>query len=152
MVAIYHTAYPRLKKDLSSHELGDVYTPTPEELRFAQRHSKRSTAAYLGLLVQLKLVQRLGRFVSIGEVPTVIIDHIRAHSGCRVSTHELRPYYSSGAEDRHIKLIRGYLNIRPYDSAKTGELVADWARSAARTKEALADIINDLGTPSERTI
>lgn len=99
MVAIYHTAYPRLKKDLSPHEIGDVYTPTDKELRFAQRHSKRSTAAYLGLLVQLKLVQRLGRFVSLGEIPTVIINHIRANSGCRVSIHELRPYYSSGAKD-----------------------------------------------------
>lgn len=142
MVAIYNTAYPRLKKDLSSHEIGDVYTPTAKELRFAQRHSKRSTAAYLGLLVQLKLVQRLGRFVPLGDVPTVIINHIRAHSGCRVSIHELRPYYTSGAKDRHIKLIREYLNIRPYDSAKTGVLVSEWALSAARTKEALADIIN----------
>jgi TnpA family transposase len=142
MVAVYHTAYPRLKNDLSAHELGDVYTPTDKELRFAQRHSKRSTAAYLGLLVQLKLVQRLGRFVALSEVPNVIINHIRTHSGCRITIRELKPYYTSGAKDRHIKLIRGYLKIRPFDSTTTAAQVRGWAKAAAKTKEALADIIN----------
>lgn len=142
MVAIYHTAYPRLKKDLSPHELGDVYTPTAKELRFAQRHCKRTRASYLGLLVQLKLVQRLGRFATLGEVPEVIINHIKAHSRSRISRTELQTYFASGAKIRHVRFIRQYLNIQPYDSEKTGALVRGWALEAAATKEALADIIN----------
>ena len=130
MVAIYHTAYPRLRKDLSPHEVGDVYTPTDKELRFAQRHCKRTSASYLGLLVQLKLVQRLGRFATLGEVPDVILNHIRAHSRSRTSRKELQTYFASGAKIRHVKFIRQYLNIRPFDSETTGALVRGWALEA----------------------
>ena len=33
MTAIYQTAYPRIKSDITQEELGDVYTPTPEDQR-----------------------------------------------------------------------------------------------------------------------
>lgn len=142
MVAIYHTAYPRIKKDLSPHEVGDVYTPTDKELCFALRHCKRTSASYLGLLVQLKLVQRLGRFVTSAEVPEVVANHVRVHSRSRTSRKELQTYFASGAKIRHVKLIRQYLKIQPYDSEATGALVKGWALEAAATKEALADVIN----------
>jgi len=77
MVAIYQTAYPRLKQEFSQKDLNEVYTPTSKELNFAIRHCKRSSASYLGLLVQLKIVQRLGRFVHIKDIPTGIIEHIK---------------------------------------------------------------------------
>lgn len=58
MAAIYQTAYPRIKSDITPNELGDVYTPTDEDLEFALRHCKRTGAAFLGLLIQLKTTQR----------------------------------------------------------------------------------------------
>tara|TARA_R110001599_G_scaffold264269_1_gene464874 strand:+ start:13347 stop:16328 length:2982 start_codon:yes stop_codon:yes gene_type:complete len=142
MVAIHQTAYPRLKKDLKPEALGDVYTPSSAEKRFAQRHTQRTSAAYLGLLLQLKVVQRLGRFVPISEIPDVILHHIKDVSRSRVSIQELRGYFSSGTKDRHIKLIRQYLNIRPYDAVTTTPLIRRWATEAAKTKEALPDVIN----------
>ncbi len=36
-----------------------------------------SSVSYLGLLIQLKIVQRLGRFVSIKEIHKSIIEHIK---------------------------------------------------------------------------
>jgi len=142
MVAVYQTAYPRLKKDLKPEELGDVYTPTVAEKSFARKHSQRASAGYLGLLVQLKTVQRLGRFVTLKEIPLVIIQHIKDNSLSRVSVGELRAYYTSGTKDRHIKLIRKHLSLQPYDSNKTPDLIRNWALDAAKTKEALPDIIN----------
>jgi hypothetical protein len=142
MVAIYQTAYPRLKEDINAKELADVYTPKPEEKKFAMKHCKGLGASHLGLLVQLKMLQRLGRFVTFSEVPTPIIAHIKQHIRSRVTLKELQSYYSSGTKDRHVKLIRQYLNIKPYHSELTSQLVRNWALDAAKTKEALADIIN----------
>lgn len=142
MVAIYQTAYPRIKKDIKPEELGVIYTPSLSDTQFAQNHSRRTSAAYLGLLVQLKIVQRLGRFVPLNDIPNVIIQHIKKACQSRVSFIELRTYYASGTKDRHIKLIRQHLNLQPYDSSKTPDLIRSWALDAAKTKEALPDIIN----------
>jgi hypothetical protein len=40
MAAIYQTAYPRIKSDITPNEMGDIYTPTPEEQRFALATSR----------------------------------------------------------------------------------------------------------------
>ncbi|WP_153637224.1 DUF4158 domain-containing protein, partial [Marinobacter salsuginis] len=142
MVAIYQTAYPRIKSDITEDELGDIYTPTTEDQRWALRHCRRSSVSFLGLLVQLKTTQRLGRFVSLGEIPKVIITHIKNQCRSRMTLKDLKTYYLSGAKDRHVKLIRRHLNIKAYDSAKTSALAQTWALEAATTKEALPDIIN----------
>lgn len=142
MVAIYQTAYPRIKSDITDDELGDIYTPTTEDQQWALRHCRRSSASFLGLLVQLKTTQRLGRFVGLGEVPKPIIAHIKKQCRSRVTLKDLQTYYTSGAKDRHVKLIRRHLNIKAYDAAKTTALAQTWALEAATTKEALPDIIN----------
>jgi hypothetical protein len=127
MAAIYQTAYPRIKADITEGELGDIYTPTPEDQEFALRHCKRTSAAFLGLLVQLKITQRLGRFISLGEIPKVIIAHIKSHCRSRATIQNLNAYYASGSKDRHVKLIRQHLNINAYDATKTSELAQSWA-------------------------
>src|SRR5690606_24802427 len=106
MVAIHQTAYPRIKKELRPEDLGDIYTPNSSDKRFAQKHTQRASGAYLGLLIQLKIVQRLGRFVTLNEIPDVIIQHITKAARSRVSLSELRSYYAAGTKDRHIKLIK----------------------------------------------
>ncbi|MEI8647115.1 DUF4158 domain-containing protein [Paraglaciecola sp. Hal342] len=72
-------------------ELGDVYTPTSEDKKFALRHCKRASASLLGLLVQLKITQRLGRFVNLGEIPKG--DHHALKNQCRsrVALKNLKP-------------------------------------------------------------
>ena len=142
MVAIYQTAYPRLKQTFTQKDLDEIYTPTAAELRFALRHCKRGSTSFLGLLVQLKIVQRLGRFVTFGDVPTPIIQHIKQLVRNRSSLADLSAYFSSGAKDRHVRLIRQHLKLRPDDTDSTNDKVLQWATSAAKTKEALADIIN----------
>lgn len=131
MAAIYQTAYPRIKADITKGELGDIYTPTLEDQQFALRHCKRTSAAFLGLLVQLKTAQRWGRFVSLSEIPKVIIAHVKSHCRLWATIQDLNAYYASGSKDRHVKLIRRHLNINSYDAIKTSELSQSWALRAA---------------------
>lgn len=39
MTTVERTAYPRFKKTFSKRELNTTYTPTPEEIAFAQAHA-----------------------------------------------------------------------------------------------------------------
>lgn len=142
MAAIYQTAYPRIKADITKEELGDIYTPTAAEQQFASRHCKRASASFPGLLILLKTTQRLGRFVPLGDIPRVIIQHIKTECRSRVTLKDLEAYYASGAKDRHVKLIRRHLEIKPYDATTTSEQAKAWALEAAMTKEALPDIVN----------
>lgn len=68
MPTVYDTAFPRLKNSISRRELLDLYTPTQAELELAARAAKSETAK-LSFLVLLKTFQRLGYFITLGEVP-----------------------------------------------------------------------------------
>jgi len=59
MTAIHETVYPRLRSNLTDKELRELYTPTPEEMAFAQQVTP-STMTALGVVVLLKTFQRLG--------------------------------------------------------------------------------------------
>ena len=71
LTAIERTAYPRFKRVLTAKDLVEVYTPTPQE-RFLAHRSTKGTVAELGFLVLLKTYQRLGYFISLGDVPSSI--------------------------------------------------------------------------------
>ena len=93
MVAIYQTAYPRIKKNLTERDLGDIYTPTIAEKKFALKYCKKQSAAYFGLLVQLKMLQRLGRFTIFKEIPLLVIKHIKQSINTRVTEKQLKNYW-----------------------------------------------------------
>jgi hypothetical protein len=78
VASLERTAYPRFKSPLTSQELADLYTPTPEELTFAQRQTPTPTRQFF-VLVLLKAFQRLGYFPKLAEIPPTILIHIR---GC----------------------------------------------------------------------
>src|SRR5712692_10205328 len=100
MTSIEHTAYPRLKRTLTAKELERVYTPMPSELFLAHRTAKGPVAT-LGFLVQLKIFQRLGYSVSLGDVPPQIVNHIAACANLAVSPADLASYDASGTSRRH---------------------------------------------------
>ena len=64
----HETAYPRLKSTVTDTELTEIYTPTAEEITFADTHTQ-SEAAKVGLLLLLKTFQRLGYFLPIAAIP-----------------------------------------------------------------------------------
>ncbi|MBL4868588.1 MAG: DUF4158 domain-containing protein, partial [Pseudomonadales bacterium] len=142
MVAVYKTAYPRIKEGITDKDLKEVYTPTAADKRFVVRHCRKQTASYLGLLIQLKLLQRLGRFCTLKDIPDSVVKHIKKSIRSRVTDTQLEKYFSSGTKDRHIKILRKHLGVKSYNKKTTAAQAKSWAEDAAATKEELADIIN----------
>ena len=93
--------------------------------------------------VQLKLVQRLGYFLSPSEAPSPIIEHIRKVADIHVkpTSKQWANYQRSGTRQRHITQIRQHHGIRRFTQHEH-----DWLRqiaeTAAFTKEAVTDIVN----------
>jgi hypothetical protein len=112
MTNIHETAYPILPAEPSAAELKASFTPTTAEMRFVRRQSRQESTAVL-IMVQLKLLQRLGYFPMLSDVPHIIIDHLRAAFRIRSlpRTRILR-YDRSGTRARHQKLLRAYVDIR----------------------------------------
>lgn len=142
MTALHETAYPRLKPDPSPKELEEVYTPTQAELEFVATLGKRPLAR-VGLLLQLKLFQRLGYFSGVTDVPEIILDHIVAHAGVarRPTPADLKRFEASGSRQATMPALRKYLNVRRVDDAGFAWL-HHVAETAAETRHVVADIIN----------
>ena len=80
-MALYEkTVYPQLMATFAADELERYFTPTAEELEFANKGA-RSNGSRLILLTLLKLFQMLHRFPASGEVPAAVVQHIRIHLG-----------------------------------------------------------------------
>lgn len=141
MPAVYQTAYPRLKTKLSPEALEDSFQIKPSEKRFVLRHCRAKSAAQLGMMLQLKMVQRLGRFTSYSSMPSEVIKYIRDQIKSPVKLDQLKNYFSLATRHRHVKLIRQHLKLVPYSKGITDQ-VHQWAIDAAKTKSSVADIIN----------
>ena len=140
MPSVHETAYPRLKRDPSPHELARVYTPTKDEVALAERVT-RSDIARVGFFVLLKTFQRLGYFVRLRDVPRTIVEHIAQTQGFLIVPDALADYDASGTRRRHVPIIRAHQHAKPFGAE--GQMVLRSAvREAAHTKEDLADIIN----------
>lgn len=138
------TAYPRLETTLGPRLLEGAFTPTESELTFV-RKQERALLKRTGLLLHLKLFQRLGRFVDLKDVPTPVVRYVGGFITPRVQslTEDLHAYDGSKARFRHMGLLREFLKVRPLDAA--GSLwLKELAQETAWTKEAVTDIINVL--------
>ncbi len=70
---ITDTAYPRFRTDIPQHELDAVYTPTPNEQRWARRCAKQLQHRFF-LLLHLKAYQKQGFFSATVDLPSDIIN------------------------------------------------------------------------------
>jgi TnpA family transposase len=138
--AIYDTAYPRFKSNVSDEELYKIYTPTEDEIKIAKQNTQRDFPK-LCFLVLLKSFQRLGYFVQIKDIPKIILEHISKSIKVDYNEKELKSYDTSGSKIRHINTIRKYLKITS-DRKKIRHLIVKSAFEAAKTKDNDADIIN----------
>jgi TnpA family transposase len=138
MASIERTAYPRFTPAPSSKDLLTLYTPTEEEVSFAQ-HATRSPSHQLTALVLLKTFQRLGYFPHLSDVPETIVQHLRSvrHWGedVTVGFPEPRTLY------RHHRLIREYLGVTAFGQAAR-HVAARAVYAAAQTMDNPADLIN----------
>jgi len=139
MASIERTAYPRLPYRFTSDELHDVYTPTPEDLAFADRLA-RGARARLNLLVLLKCYQRLGYFPRLTEIPRPLIDHVRACLDLPLQP-EVKLDYPKTSLYRYQDAIRRYAKMTPYDKAAQ-ECARAAVQQAAQVMVNPADLIN----------
>lgn len=85
-------------------ELNAAFTLNAAEFRFVRRQSRQEATAAL-IMVQLKLLQRLGYFPMLVDVPPIIIDHIRTAMRARtLSRTAIARYHVSGSRIRHNPL------------------------------------------------
>lgn len=143
MSGINDTAYPQLRTEISDQDLISVFTPSATERRFIAHAYRRATTQAL-IAVQLKLLQRLGYFIALGNVPNPIVKHI---CGCyRIqpfSMATLQRYDLSGSKSLHQRLLREFAGLRLLNTDAQDWLEGE-ATKAAQTKQELPDIINIL--------
>lgn len=141
MAAIEETAYPQLKLPLSRKVLQNSFTPTVEEIQFAQKHC-REPWAQICLLTLLKAFQHLGYFLMWSQIPGSIVNTVSQSLGYLFLPDEVSADYDqSGNKYRHMRLVRKYLKVKSI-GVETYTCMRQAAWEAAQTKEYLADIIN----------
>lgn len=142
MTQLHETAYPRLKADPTPQDLAEVYTLTPAEIAFIDETPRRP-AARTAAFLYLKLFQRLGYFVQIGDVPPLVREHILAQTGYLRPPRfdELKRFDRSSQRSTLIAALRRYLDVRPLDDPGRAWL-QHLAEDAADTRHVVADIIN----------
>lgn len=77
----------------------------------------------------------------VRDVPGKIVNHIMECLESEFKTEKLDTYDTSGARQRHMKIIREYLGIPPVSSTTLNFLKSSM-QQAAVTKEEIVDIIN----------
>jgi len=138
VASIERTAYPRFKPTPSTQELLDLYTPTAEELAFAQQVT-RSSAHLFTLVVLLKAFQRLGYFPQLAEVPVAIVRHLRV---ClRLGDDVALDYDEPRTLYWHYRAIRTHLQIITYGREARHRAIHS-VYEAAQTMDNPADLIN----------
>jgi hypothetical protein len=140
MTAIHETAYPRIRSNVTDKELCELYTPTEEEKDFADGNT-RGKVPKLGLLVLVKMFQRLGYFPMLDTIPQRVIRHIAKSSGLEDVIEDLQSYEETGSRLKHLPKIRQWLDIKEFRSDGP-QVINDALEKACQTKDIIADIIN----------
>src|SRR5512145_2895640 len=140
MTAIQDTAYPRIRSSLTTQELAEIYTPSITEIAEAKRKA-RGAGPQLGFLVLLKTFQRLGCFIPLVDVPSVIVSHIADTANLKATAADLARYDASGTRKRHLAAVRTLLQVQPYGPSARHAMVRAMGE-AAQTKDEIADLIN----------
>ncbi|MEB2558739.1 DUF4158 domain-containing protein [Burkholderia cenocepacia] len=142
MASLERTAYPRFPKVLSAQDLQVCYTPSPDELEWARR-SSRGHSPRLGLLVLLKIFQRLHYFPPVDSIPPPIVEHVRAAANLNVDVP--LPDYDRKASPilfRHYRTVRSWLNVKPYYGTDANEIATRAAHEASQSMDQPVDLVN----------
>jgi hypothetical protein len=135
---IERTAYPRLPATVSARGLAEVFTPTADDLAWAQAKTN-SEQHRLALLVLLVCYQRLGYFPRLAAAPVDVVQHVRRTAALRAS---VEPRHDS---DRtlwwHRKWIRKRVGV-VYEPARVRAVAEAAMREALLGKDNPADVIN----------
>lgn len=141
MAVVHETAYPHLSANITKSNLQRIYTPNDKELIWLKQQ-RLTRESLLVASIYLKCFQRLGYFPKLENVPDSINFHIASclmldFSG---SHNSVPPSTQGWLKNR----IRHYCGVSKFTLAAQGNWIKETAKSLARTKENIIDIINAL--------
>jgi TnpA family transposase len=138
MTSIERTAYPRFRRTPSIKELRDLYTPTLADKDFVNK-TARGPAQKFGLMILLKVYQRLGYFPKPETIPGAIIGHIRM--AMKFDDTLVPDIASNHTLYRYHKAIREKLEIQG-EGKHIRHVAAQAMHKAAQVMENPADLIS----------
>ena len=126
MTSIERTAYPQFRRLTSARVLHVFFTPSAEEIAWAQERTA-SPESLFALVLALKCFQKMARFCSREEIPEVVTGHVRRclgldpesvpdHGAAR--TAKLAPQAGAGAPGRDVRPCGGPGHWRPRRSGR----------------------------------
>ncbi len=140
MASIRETAYPRFKTTINLKDLDTLFTPTQDEILLAQQNTKSAFNKFCFILM-LKSFQKLGYFITISEIPPVIMQHISNKLKVNISIRKQNKYDSSRTRLYHLAAIRKQLKVKPF--GKEGRhIIVKTISEIALTKDENIDLIN----------
>lgn len=138
MTSIERTAYPRFSRAPSVKELRTIYTPTQTDVAFVAT-TARGPAQKFGLMILLKVYQRLGYFPKPETIPGAIIGHIR--SVLKLDADLVPDIASNHTLYRYHAAIRKHLEIES-SGKHIRHIAAQAMHQAAHSMESPADLIS----------
>jgi Domain of unknown function (DUF4158)/Tn3 transposase DDE domain len=138
MTSIERTAYPRFSRAPSVKELRTIYTPTPTDVAFVAT-TARGPAQKFGLMILLKVYQRLGYFPKPETIPGAIIGHIR--SVLKLDADLVPDIASNHTLYRYHAAIRKHLEIES-SGKRIRHVAAQAMMHSAHSMESPADLIS----------
>jgi hypothetical protein len=140
MPTIDRSAYPRFPLTVSPQELAQHYTPSPEELQWAQAMSREHRLRHTALVL-LKCFQQLRYFPELGHIPAEISQHIAQVMGLG-ATRSLA--VSAATRYRQETAIRRYLGITPFYGTEGRRVALRAATAAAPLVTQRVDLVNAI--------
>jgi hypothetical protein len=138
VTSIERTAYPQFKKLTSARVLHVFFTPTAEEIAWSRERTKTPEAWFVQVL-DLKCFQKMARFCSLGEIPEVVVDHVRR---CLELGADVVPGHGAARTAKlHRKQVRARQGVK-YDKVRARAIAAAAIRKTAEKKNHPPDLIN----------
>ncbi|QYC38831.1 Tn3 transposase DDE domain protein [Nonomuraea coxensis DSM 45129] len=138
MTSIERTAYPQFKRLTSARVLHVFFTPTADEIDWAQELARGSQTLF-ALILALKCFQKMARFPAREEIPEVVVDHVRR---CLGLAGDVEPDHGAASTAKwHRKQIRARQGVI-YDKEQARAIAAEAITEAAQAKNNPPDLIN----------
>ncbi|WP_043634677.1 Tn3 family transposase [Chromobacterium haemolyticum] len=139
MASIERTAYPVFARSYGPKELKQYFSLQEDELEWVKTKSSSATLR-LGLAVLLKCFQQLRYFPPLDDIPSSIVDHIRAFFG--YSDRVQLDYAIKNTLYRHMTAVREYLQVTPAYGRAAAAAAKETAYVTAELLDQRVDIIN----------
>jgi len=138
MTSIERTAYPQFRRLTSARVLHVFFTPTAEEIGWAQERTAGQESLF-ALVLALKCFQKMARFCPLEEIPEAVTGHVRRCLGLDPET--VPDHGAARTAKWHRKQVRVRQGVT-YDQRRARALAAAEIRAAALVKNHPPDLIN----------